>query len=219
MPGLTRAEIIEMFRDENKDITDKVASDIVLNRWLIQGNVDVCIKTKCIRKNGTIDSIADEDEYDLTDLEDFYEIDELSGGGVSYDDERLEEKSIGELDEERSSWRTEDSGTPKFYYRRMGKVHLVPAPDTASEDIDVYYIALPDDFNDDNLYPYNGHTFLKPFNYILVQYLKWRGKMKKGKTESSKDALMEYMSLIKDMKGAVSRYQYGSMYFEPPHKL
>ena len=68
---MNRSEIRERFRQENPEITDRVLSDAAINAWLLQGNIQFCCETKIIQKSGTLSSFADEDTYDLSELDDF----------------------------------------------------------------------------------------------------------------------------------------------------
>ena len=211
---MTRREIIDMFRGENRDITSRVADDTVLGNHLKIGNQDFCIRTKCIRKDDTIQSVKDVRGYDLTArLSDFYSIDELSGGGVAYDDDRLDERTIARLDQERSRWRTEGSGTPEYYYRQMNILNLVPTPGTSDKDIVIHYISLPDDFNDDNLTPFNELQYLESFHYVLVKYLEWKMMPKIGKRQDAAAAREEYLWLTRDARKQIVGSTFGPTYF------
>ena len=45
---MTRAEIIDNFRTENPDITDRVITDALLDVWCKQGDKTICAITRCI---------------------------------------------------------------------------------------------------------------------------------------------------------------------------
>lgn len=213
---MTRTEIIDQFRQENPEITSRVITNTVLNSWLLEGNQNVCIRARCIRKSATaIASVAEQAGYNLADeISDFFDISEHQDGGIAYDDDRLEERTKAWLDEHYSSWRTASSGTPKHYYRYMNYIYLYPKPDTSDEDIDVDYVAIPADF-DSNVEPFNQIKYLSVFSYSLVKWLKIKAKQKIGKPQDAANAMLEYEEYIKFMKKTIGGYQFGEISFRP----
>lgn len=224
---MTRSEIISRFREECPEITSRVVTNSVLNSWCIEGNKNVCTKARLIVSDGTFGLIDDEDAYDLTvNLTSFFDIDDLPGGGVSIIDtdskeKRLEMKSIAELDDMSSSWRTASSSKPRYYYRRGKYLHLYPTPDTSVvSTAHVYFVQIPEDFDDDNKTPFNEQTHLAPFHYSIVLYLIWRGKGKVGKREDAQKAMIEYNDYVKWIKREVWGSKHGPIFFRPnftPH--
>lgn len=218
---MTRLEIIDRFRQENPEITDRVITDAALNSWCLVGNQEICARARLIVSDDTFDAVEDEDSYDLTnELTDFYDIDELPGGGVAYIDtdsneKRIVKKSIAELDDLSSSWRTADSGTPKYYYRRGQYLHLYPAPDDTIESIHVYFVQVAEDFDDDTKTPYNELTHLEPFHYGIVKYLALRAKAKVGKPQDSEIARTEYEEYIKWIKKEIGGGKHGPIFLRP----
>lgn len=218
---MTRLEVRERFRQECPEITDRVLTDAVLNTWCLVGNQEICARARLIVDDDTFSSIEDEDEYDLTNnLDKFFDIDENPGGGVSYIDtsdkeKRLTKKSIAELDDISSGWRTASSGTPRYYYRRGPKIHFYPAPDDTIDNFHVYFVAIANDFDDDTKTPYNQQTHLEPFHYGVVKYLVWRAKSKVGKPGEGKIALAEYLEYISWIKKEIGGGKYGPIYLRP----
>lgn len=217
---MTRTEIIERFRQENPEITANVVSDANLRSWLVIGDKETCAKARLLVSNDTIDTITGQAGYDLTELTNFYDIDENPGGGVSIVDDdgrekRLTKRSKSELDDSNPSWRTEASGTPKDYYRRGKYMYLRPSPSASMDFINIDYIAISDDFNDDNATPFNQLTHLEPFHYSLVLYLRMRAKSKVGKPEDAQTAMAEYDAYIKWMRKEIGGGKYGPISFRP----
>ena len=171
---MTREDILDAFRLENPEITSRVVTDPLLHVWCKQGNREVCALSRCIvDKDGTTISTSENDQnWDLTrEITKFYDIDEYPGGGVTYNDKRITEKTIALLDAENSEWRGRSSGTPKAYYRRGKWLYLDRPIDSNEHDIKIYSVLIPDDFDDDNKTPYNELTYLEPFHYAIVKFV------------------------------------------------
>ena len=199
---MIRSEILSKFREENPEITDRVLTDAAAYSWLEEGNREICAITRCIvdQDGTTITTAEDDDHYDLSDkIDKFYDIDTYPGGGVTYNDKRIEEKTIAQLDHESPSWRSKSSGTPKGYYRRGKWIYLDRSIDSNEYDLKVYAVLIPDDFNDDVM-PFNELEYLEAYHYSLIYYLQKRAKMKIGKTGEETKALQEYGSYLKWMK-------------------
>ena len=215
---MTREEIIEAFRLECPEITERVVTDPLLHVWCKQGNREVCAEARCIvDKDGTTISTSENDQkWDLTrEITNFYDIDDYPGGGVTYNSKRLTEKTMAQLDEESITWRNRSSGTPKAYYRRGKWLWLDRAIDSNADDVTIYSVLLPDDFDDDDKTPYNELTYLKPFHYAIVKYLEWKAKQKIGKREDSMKAHAEFLDFIKWMKKQLGGGKYAPIHFRP----
>ena len=214
---MTRGDIIERFRAEHPEITPNVASDSVLQSWCEVGNLEIATRARLIRGETTFSSIIDNNTYSLTEkIPKFYDIDELPGGGVVYDNDRLNLESISSIDMKRPSWRSASSGVPKDYYRRNQYLVLGRDP-SAVEDILVYTVLLADALDDDTKTPFNQLTHLEPFHYSLVLYLTMRafaGKVKKQQTEMP--AKQEYEDYVKWIKAETFRNIYQEIQLRPP---
>jgi hypothetical protein len=205
---MTRQELRERFRVENPEITERVLTDAVLNLWLKLGNKEVCTATRCILSNEaeTFDTVADTQFYDLQSrITKFLDIDDMPGGGVYYDDVPLTKTTPGEMNSIRRNWRTDESGTPKRYWRRGRYLWLDVPPDAVVElAIDCYLI--PDDFDSDVESPYNDLTHLETYHDALSKYLQWRAKEKVGKADEALKAKTDYLDYVKWMKKMVQGY-------------
>lgn len=215
---MNRTELITMFRNINPEMTVKRLSNSISYNWCEVGDKDVCAKSRCIVGEKTFDAVVGVDIYDLTDtgadwyIEKFFDIDEHPGGGVSYDDNRLKQTTIAELDDKTPSWRTNSDGTPEKYYRRSGKICLETPPDTANE-IKVYTVLIADDFDNSSKTPFNQLSYLEPYHYAIVLYLTMRAKWKIGKREDAETAEAEYNAYISWMVKQLGGGKYGPIRF------
>ena len=211
------SEMIEIFRLECPDIPDRKVSDALLKKWAKLGDKEVCALTRCIVSDFTLTSVVStsvyDTKYDLTTEEPkFYDIDDFPGGGVSYDDEPLVKTTVSELDAGDSSWRTRSAGTPKKYYRR-GKFLYFDYPVKTASEVRVYAALVSDDFNTDDITPYNQLGYLEPFHQAIVKYLIWKAKAKEGEPQARQLAAKEFYDYIAWMKkmitaGKVSKIQF-----------
>jgi len=215
---MNRTEILETFRVENPELTERVITDSALQSMCLEGNKDVCKRARCIvgEDGTTISTTEDDERYDLTDeIDRFYDIDTFPGSGVLYNGVHLDKVTMAELDEEDENWRARSSGTPEKYYRR-GKYLCLDRPiDSNAEDIIVYAVLKPDDFDAADKTPYDELDYLEPYHYALVLYLKWKAKLKIGKTSEGTAAGKEYLMYIKDMIKQLGGNKYGNIRFKP----
>jgi len=214
---MNRKEIIARFREENPEITKSVASDSVLESWAEVGDKEICARVRLVKGQKTFSSAVGIDAYNLSvKIPKFYDIDEYPGGGVAYDNDRLRLETVASLDERRENWRDASNGTPFDYYRRGPDVVLGRKPD-AIKDIEIYTVLVSDDFDDDSKLPFNQLSYLEPFHYSLVLYLKMRvfmGKVKKK--DPAAMAKLEYEDYVKWMKNEVDRGIYTAIQIRPP---
>lgn len=217
---MTRSEIIARFRSENPDITERVATDVVLNNFCLDADKIICAITRCIVTDVAFDSIVTTSvystRYDLTDrIDKFYDIDELPGGGVSYDDDPLTKTTVAELDILTPSWRTNAAGTPKKYYRRGKWLYFDRPVETAGEEIRVYAVLVSDDFDNDAKTPFNERTDLEPFHSGIISYLIWKTKPKVAKPGEAATAEKDFYSFAEFMKKTISGGKLSQIHFRP----
>lgn len=215
---MTREDIINRFRQENPEITDRVITDAVLNSWCIIGNQEICARARLIvdQDGTTIETNEDEQYWDLTnEIDKFYSIDEYPGGGVTYNDKRLTKTTMAKLDSESPNWRSRSSGTPKEYYIRGKYLYLDRPIDSNEYDIKIYSCLIADDFDDDAKTPYNQITMYEPYHPGLIFYLQWRAKAKIGKPEERNTAKQEFIDYANWIKREVGGMKYGQIYFQP----
>lgn len=217
---MTRKEILTRFREENPEITANVASDAVINSWLLVGDKEVCTKTRLIVDSGTIVAVEDEDSYDLTRLSKFFDIDEQPGGGISFLDssgriKRLDKTTKSKLDQDVSGWRNAASGRPTKYFRR-GKYFKLDKPcDATIDEFEIDFVCISNPFDDDNKTPYNQLSYLEPYHPALLFYLAWRAKAKVGKPEDVKTAFDMYEAYVSWMVKTIGGGKFGAITLVP----
>lgn len=213
-------DILDVFRAENSEITERVISDALLKKWCLQGDKEICAITRCIVGDATFNSVATTSvyntRYDLTaQIPKFYDIDNFPAGGVIFDDDPLVKTSIAELDAEDSSWRTRSAGTPEKWYRRGKYLYFDYPILTAAKEIRVYAVLVSDDFIGDDSIPYNSLTYLEPFHYGIVKYLQWKAKAKVGKPGEGQLAQQEFSTYAQFMKSQLGGNKFSPIRIQP----
>lgn len=215
---MTRSEIIDIFRQECPEVTDRVVTDTVLGTWCEVGDKEVCARARLIvdQDGTTITTSENAEYYDITAyVSNFYAIDEYPGGGVTYDGVRLEKTTIAELDAEDENWRDNVAGTPEKYYMRGKYIYFDCPIDSDTHDVKVYAVLISNDFDDDNKKPFNEITMYEPFHYAMVLYLIMRAKFKVGKPEEREAARAEYEGYINWIKKETGGMKYASISLHP----
>lgn len=214
---MTRQEIRDKWRNENPEITTRVISDAVANDWLLQANKEVCAETRCIVSNvsETFNTVANTQYYDLeAQIDNFFDIDDLPGGGVYYNDVPLEKSSPSEMNSQKRTWRSSSSGTPKKWWMRGKYLWFDKAPD-AAQDVDVDCIYIPNDFDSDSEEPFNELGYLQVYSDSLSKYLQWRTKQKVGKQEEAAIAQKAYYDYVAWMKKLVRKAKASAIFRRP----
>jgi hypothetical protein len=217
---MIRSEIFTAFRAECPEITERVVGDSLLAVWAKLGDKLVCALTRCIVSDFTFNSVATSSvystRYDLTTEESkFYDIDENPGGGVSFNDVPLDKTTVSELDAEDYSWRKRSAGTPEKWYRRGKYLYFDYPVATAALEIRVYAVLVSDDFDNDNITPYNQLSFLEPFHWAIVLYLIWMAKKKVGKPEDALKAENDFNAYCVFMRKTIGGNKYGPIRIQP----
>lgn len=218
---MTRKEIIAKFRQENAEITTRVITDDVLASWLLSGNLEYATRLRCLvdQDGQTLTTVEDQKYIDLTaEIPNFYDIDEFPGGGILYNNKRIKFATIGDLDKENVNWRARTASTPKRYYRRGQFVYFDRPIDSNAEDVIIYCVLLPDDFDADDKEPLNEIIYYRPFHDGLVRYLEWRAMGKVGKSQDEIKALGIYERYIKWAKKEIGMGRFGPISFINPER-
>lgn len=215
---MNRQELREKFRSENPEITDRVITDATLNSWMKTANREISCITRCIisDESKTFNTTINVQKYDLESLiQKFYDIDDMPGGGVYYNDKPLTKSSPGEMNRRSKSWKTYEAGTPRYYWRR-GKYLWFERPASASNiEVAVDCILVPDDFDDDTESPFDGLLTLQPYDESISKYLQMRAKQKVGKYDEAQAAEKDYAAYLTWMSKAVKSAKFGPISLVP----
>jgi len=203
---MNRETIRNRFRSENPEVTERVATDVVINGWMLDGDKDICSLSKAIRSNipETFDAVEDTQYYDLTaEIAKFEEIDEYPGGGVWFNDKPLRKATESQMNYTLKNWKTADSGVPKRYFRRNQYIWF-DVPPNSTDEIAISTIYISNDFDEDLKTPYNQLSYLETYHPGIIKYLQWKAKQKIGKDQEATKAEKEYYTFAKRMKKAIS---------------
>jgi hypothetical protein len=213
---MDRTEIKARFRQETPEVTTRVIADTVLDSWCEEADKNFCAKTRCIVGDKTFSSVIGTASYDLTqEIDNFFDIDEYPGGGVAYNSKRVDQKTIAEWDNRRSSWRSASNGVPVEYVRR-GKNIIFNCPASTVVNIKVYSVLISDDFNDDGIIPFNQLSYLEPYHYAIVLFLQGKAKALNAKDQEKAIAMLEYEDYVKWAKKEINGGSLGRIQFVKP---
>lgn len=214
---MTRREIKDKFRAENPEISARVITDGVLDDWMKAANVEICAFTRCIVANEpqVIASEEDVQFYDLSEIDRFYDIDDLSGGGVYYDGVPLKRTTASEMNFISRGWRSWPSGIPLRYWRRGKYLWLDRKPDDDDIDIEVDCVLIPNDFDNDDEQPFDDLGHLQPYHDGISKYLQWRAKAKVGKSDEAAIAVKDYKEYCLWMRKLVRGYSHHTVQMKP----
>jgi len=130
-----------MFYEVRRRLAEVSASywvDLELFNWLNQGQIDIATKSRCLKKNVTVTTVASTQEYDLKDNS-FADIIDVSEDGVSFkvagsNWNRLYYTTKYKLNKNYPSWRSTAAGVPTdYYYDKASKtIGLYPKPNTSN---------------------------------------------------------------------------------------
>jgi len=169
-------------------------------QWLNDAQREVGEK-KIISDSSYALSEADEGEYSLPDT-----CIELKKAGVFYDGTLVEPITLPLLIEQYgTSWKSLESGTPKFYLNNGGSIELVPAPDTDDKVILLNFWGYANALSAAGDIPfttgditagYDYHNNLRSLDSLLVEYGIAMSKFSLGLYNTTQSALTNFYSLL-----------------------
>ncbi len=165
-----------------------------INIFINEAINDISIKTRCMLKQYTFNSVASTGEYDLP-------ADFISAERVRYNIYLLKPISIRDIDKlyPNSDWTLLTSTTPNYYYIKFGnptyKIGIFKVPSSALS-CTVDYTALADELNDDTTEPELHAQFQK----LIIPYCVYKCLMKDTRPDEASNFLNEYLIGIEDMR-------------------
>jgi len=154
-------------------------SDSQLNRFLNEGQRDLAVWSRGLRKTREFELVAGTTYYAMPS-------DFVFPVRVTRDFQVISEKSVANLDKN-DSWQLV-GGQPDNYFMHFSsrtKMGFYPFPDTTSSTgtIRVDYIAQSTDMSADSDSVFNGITELQPFAYLVSLYCGYRAALVYGQTD------------------------------------
>lgn len=178
---MTRLRLRTLIRKGLGETTAAFWTDAELNTLIDEACDDLAYRTKCIRANTTVSSVANTAEYSLSTnisnalapLEVYFRQD-----GNTW--RKLDSTNREELSAEHPGWMSVSSSTPTMWYwdREEDKYGFFPPPNStnAGTYVKVYYASKHTDINDDATEP-DIPTYLQP---AIVDYCIASGKEQRG---------------------------------------
>ncbi len=169
-------------------------TEVEINYWINEAIADISVKTRCMLKQHTFDSVASTGEYNLP-------ADFISAERVRYGIYLLKPISIRDIDKlyPSSDWTLLTSTTPDYYYIKFGnptyKIGIFKVPSSILS-CTVDYTALADELNDDTTEPELHAQFQK----LIIPYCVYKCLMKDTRPDEASNFLNEYLVGIEDMK-------------------
>lgn len=176
-------ELRQALKDTATDVTKQKRSDSTYLLYLNAGQNDFIELTKCLIKETTFNSVADQSEYEAadgfpSDFLGFSPLDILDNhGGVIYNNVPLEIFTVAQLDYQYPGWRSAASGLPdKFAIDGWDTLILSIPPSSANVGTDyikMRYVALPIQFTTGNMAtqsPFNAKARLTTFQRAPLHY-------------------------------------------------
>lgn len=120
------------------EVTAAFWVDLEVYRFLNEGQIDIVVKSKCLKRKVTVTTVASTQEYDLRNNS-FSDIIDIAEDGVyfylngtSY--QPLIFKRIGELNAEFPGWQGVAASVPKYYYydKSTKTIGLYPKPNASN---------------------------------------------------------------------------------------
>lgn len=120
--------------------------DLEIYNYLNQGQQDIAIKSRCLKKWVTVTTTAGTETYDLkTSTNPFADIIDISEDGVYFDKNgsskmKLIPTTEARLDAEHAGWRDASNSVPwKYYYNKSSKtIGLYPKPNSSNAGAYLY---------------------------------------------------------------------------------
>lgn len=180
-------------------------SNTILELKLNLGNQDVVSRAKCIKKSVDMNTTEGTREYPIT-ATDFMVLDEDAGieyGATDPLKEKLDFKTILDLDREDSGWKNSSNGTPeKCYLKEYNIVGLEPAPDAdhyGTGYLRIPYIPIPATLSGEQG-PFNDEIgFMDRDCELLVLWAYYMILFEEGKKEEGAIIRGEYLSGVDNL--------------------
>lgn len=197
---MTRGEIRTLARKRLGETTAAFWSDTELNDWIDDAGHDIAFKSKCIRTNGNITTVADTMEYTISDsFASFIAVLEV----YMYQDAatwvRISQIDRNRLSSRHPGWKSAPNGVPDEYYwdREEDVIGIYPKPNSTNAGTDyleVYYAYDYTDITGDAVTPANIPILLQK---SMADFVVARGYESRGWGDKANDAWSKYNNTIR----------------------
>ena len=195
---MTRTNIRALIRKRLGETTASFWTDAELNTWINDAGHDIVYRTKCLKDNGYVSSVASTSDYTLsTNFPNLLAVTEVYFNVEGDTWEKLEPTTRTQLDIERPGWLSYDEGTPDEYYadKEEDVLVLIPTPSSSNVGTDyirVYYADGFTELSDDTSSPACPEYLHEAF----VDYVCAKGFEQRGYGEKGNDAWAKYYNRI-----------------------
>jgi len=200
---MTRLEIRNQIRRRLGETTAAFWEDAELNSWINDACTDLAFRAKCLPGNSKFSTLAGTSEYVIsaliaTAIISLTEVYYLQDGTTW---KKIDPINRTELDTEYPNWKSDDAGTPLFYYfdREEAIFGLYPKPNTVNAGTDygeMYFQKAHVDLNADGESPQLSE-YLQP---AIVDYVVATGHDQRGWGDKANDAWTKYYTKIRDYR-------------------
>ena len=134
---MTPAALETLIRNRFNALNDTFFSSSEIESYIWSAELELATELDLIEDSSTDTTVADQRNYNFPT--NAYKI-----KAVNVDDESLKRISL-KVGQDAEIWDDASSGTPDAFYEWNEVIYLDPPPDTAGQDIDIYYYELPTD--------------------------------------------------------------------------
>lgn len=197
--ALTKSQLISEIRllvNDNPTETSRYRwTDLQISTFINIAQQEINGVNWCLKTRTTLTLTAGVTEYILPT--DFFAMER-----VYYDNDVLKEISLSKLDDIDSMWLKSSTGTPSYYYVRIGTVTwlgLYPAPDNR-KDFDIYYYQIPANLDTNSLEPFNNLPRLRPYHHLITLWVAYYCMLQEGRLNSATQYYTLYNAGLKNMR-------------------
>jgi hypothetical protein len=190
------------------------SGDTLLKIMIQKAADNVALRTIALKVNETFDVVADQADYDLSEVVERYCTMDTPGlwwyTGVEW--KQVKARTIEWLDENRRNWRNESSGDPEYFFVHGNTLTTVPAPATAvTNGFKLYFGRHAFDMTTDAHVPFYGETIADEISQFsdldeaIICHVRWKALGILGKNDEYSAAEKEYDREIEKMIGLLAR--------------
>ena len=172
---MTFAELLSKAKRDHPDLNN--FTDAQINAELNEGQLEIAYITECLPTEGNFSITASTETYALSSIDsNFLKIDRDGGlhiktisSNTKFD--RMDYRTMEELDQLYRGWRDDSAGTPHSYFQRGANIHIYPKSSVAiTTGARLYLFEKPDVMSASTSQPFNELSQYTPFHKLVVLY-------------------------------------------------